>query len=96
MPLYEFECKCGYIFEEFRKLELYEQEIKCKQCGGLAQLVLKPLRVKMFKTQELHGVNIGKEYKPTIVRNKQDVVDAMNRFNDSEIASKQGKVTIAE
>ena len=97
MPLYEFECKCGAIFEKFLKLELFEKEIKCTNCGGLAQLNIKPVKSKVFRKQHLDGVctdNIN--YKPTVVGSKQEVVDAMNRFNDSEIASKQGKVVIAE
>lgn len=97
MPLYEFECKCGSIFEKFNKLEFFEKEVKCNQCGGFAQLNIKPVKSKVFQKQHLDGVcTDGLTYQPTIVGSKQEVVDAVNRFNDSEVASKEGKVVVVE
>ena len=94
MPLYEFECECGK-FTEFFKLKDFRRKITCK-CGREAKLIISPVKSKVFRTQHLHGVETGLEETAHIVRNKQDVIDARNRYNDSQIATKQGKVSIME
>lgn len=35
MPLYEYKCKCGFIFEDLKKMD--EDTASCKKCGGTAK-----------------------------------------------------------
>ena len=37
MPIFEFECKCGYGFEELRTSKETSEVSTCKQCGGIAE-----------------------------------------------------------
>jgi putative FmdB family regulatory protein len=38
MPVYEFECKCGELVEEFAKMGT--QSVTCPKCGGRAQKIM--------------------------------------------------------
>ena len=40
MPLYDFECECGWSDELILKLSEYSPTIKCPQCGGEAKQVI--------------------------------------------------------
>ena len=39
MPLYEFKCKCGFGFDEFKPIEERATH-SCPECGKVAQKVL--------------------------------------------------------
>jgi len=38
MPVYEFECKCGHLSEEFVKMGT--ESIACPKCGNIAQKIM--------------------------------------------------------
>lgn len=54
--------------------------------------------MKVFKSQFVGATTIDKDGNDVTpyVRNKQELTDAINRHNDSERASKTGRVAILE
>jgi putative FmdB family regulatory protein len=94
MPLYEFDCdNCKRQFDIFLKIKDYDKPQICELCdGSLTRLVSKP-KVKVFKAQHVHIVD--KNDKPTYVRNNSELKDAINRYNDSDLAI-SGKIAIGE
>jgi putative FmdB family regulatory protein len=40
MPVYEFECKCGKITEDFVKMGT--KSVTCPKCGGRAKKIISP------------------------------------------------------
>ena len=95
MPLYDFKCdKCGKKVEDVL-MPIYDnfgEEIKeyaCIKCGvKMRKLFPLAKAKKMFIPQQIDdGV---------FARNMSDVRDHIKRYNDSEQASKTGKIAILE
>lgn len=44
MPIYEYKCKCGKVFEALTLPARENEQIKCPECGGieLTKLISKP------------------------------------------------------
>jgi len=98
MPIYEYRCKrCKNIFEKIQNINVVRFE-KCPECGGrcsrilsTSQLVTKPsTQIQSFKPHEV--TDIGD--KPVFVKNRQELKDALARHNDSEEASRVGKLRV--
>jgi len=89
MPIYEFKCtKCGKVFERIMPVYSYRNSGAICDCGDVALRQISAHRVRSFNPQFVEDI----QDKPVYVRNKQELTDAVNKFNDSELASKQGKV----
>ena len=92
MPIYEYRCtKCKHQFEVYEKINSDGWQ-NCPKCKGIGIRVLSAPVVKSFNPQSIDDI----QDKPVYVKNKQEVTDAVNKFNDSELASKQGKVRVYE
>jgi len=92
MPIYEYKCtKCKHEFEVYEKVNDFSFH-SCPKCNGMTIRLLSAPVVKSFNPQSIDDI----QDKPVYVKNKQEVTDAVNKFNDSELASKQGKVRVYE
>jgi DNA-directed RNA polymerase subunit RPC12/RpoP len=80
------------ITDEIFSIHQDSEYIHCPECNGLAYKVFAPPVVKVFKTQVLEHIQ---DENPPIVRNRQDVTDAINRFNDTQFADQHGKAAVA-
>jgi putative FmdB family regulatory protein len=90
MPLYDFRCKtCDFEFE--RIMSVHDEYVKCPECNGLSFKAISKPNIKVFRPQFLE--HLQHENVP-YVRNRQEVTDAINRYNDGELASKQGKLSV--
>jgi putative FmdB family regulatory protein len=90
MPLYDFKCKsCDFGFEQVAKI--IDEYVYCPECDGLAFRQISKPNIHVFKAQVLE--NLQHENAP-YVRNRQELTDAINRYNDGELASKQGKAAV--
>jgi putative FmdB family regulatory protein len=62
MPLYEYECKCGMLFEEIAAIG--DKQKKCPDCGQMADKIPSAFSFKHGKTREqLRRNDDNKEYK---------------------------------
>jgi putative FmdB family regulatory protein len=99
MPLYEYECpECGATLEKYFKVEEYKTQIKCYCCNGSMERIISKTSVKIFRSQFVGATLTDKDGNDVqqYVRNKQDLGDAIKRYNDTERASKTGKIAILE
>ncbi len=99
MPIYEYECKsCGLIHEHYCNVSEFERERRCIFCEGIAKVILSLSSVHVFKPQVVGASLTGKDGEDInpFVHNKQELTDAINKYNDTERASKTGKVAILE
>lgn len=93
MPLYSFKCnKCDIITDEIFSIHENSEYIHCPECSSLAFKILTKPNIKVFKSQVLEHLQ---DTNPPLVRNQQDVTDAINRFNDTQFADQHGKAAVA-
>ena len=93
MPLFDFRCTaCNNVTEHYLPLQNTDDPISCKICGSPKQKMLPFTYCRNFEAQVV--TDIGD--KPVYVRNKQELTDAINRFNDSHLAHQHGKARIYE
>ena len=92
MPIYDYSCKnCGNVFERFAKIG--EKVGPCPLCSSEdITLVPSVFRAKAWNPQFVRDI----QDKPIFVRNRNELRDSINKFNDSELASIQGKVAVYE
>jgi putative FmdB family regulatory protein len=99
MPIYEYLCEnCGARQERFRKVSEYNNSVFCIHCGNKCKKLISKMNMKIFEPQVV-GATITDESGNDInqfVRNKSELVDAINRYNDTSRASKTGKVALYE
>jgi putative FmdB family regulatory protein len=96
MPIYEFECQvCKKKLELYLKVDECGQNLYCPECVQvkLTKIISKPI-VRSFKPQTLDIIDDNE--KPMHASNKQELTDAINRYNDSKWANKSGKVAVLE
>jgi len=92
MPLYEFKCRCcGLLFEKILKIDEFTDRFVCDECNDIAYLQISKSNFKVFESQYVRDIQ---DKDPPYVRNRQELTDAINRFNDTELASKQGKLAV--
>lgn len=99
MPLYEYECpKCGTTHNRIRAVEDCNAVTICPHCRCRMTKLFSVCSMKVFKSQFVGATTIDKDGNDVTpyVRNKQELTDAINRHNDSERASKTGRVAILE
>jgi len=99
MPLYEYKCeKCGLTHDRYCKIKESENQFICSFCGDFMRKVISPMNVRSFKPQFVGATLTDKDGGDVnqYVRNKQELTDAINRYNDTERASKTGRVAILE
>ena len=99
MPIYEFKCeKCGVIQDVYRKVVERDNDSICPRCENKQKRLISKLTTRVFEPQTV-GATLtdkdGNDINP-YVRNKQELTDAINKYNDTERASKTGKVAILE
>lgn len=88
MPLYEYKCNsCKHEFEQFGHVD--DKLTICPECGMTGTRQLSKPNVHVFVAQHVRDIQ---DSNPPYVRNRQELTDAVNRFNDTELASKQGKI----
>ena len=88
MPLYDYKCpSCDFVFERVGMID--EDRAKCPECDGLAKRQISRFNVHVFVSQHVRDIQ---DANPPYVRNRQELRDAVNRFNDTELASKQGRI----
>lgn len=91
VPIYEYKCiVCEHEFENIDAIDAKEPQ--CVDCGGDTYRMLSAHRPRSFDSQFVRDI----QNEPVYVRNKQELTDAVNRFNDGELADKQGKVRVYE
>jgi NAD-dependent SIR2 family protein deacetylase len=98
MPLFDFKCpECGYVMkDQYRNKSEMENCCfpHCDKCGTVTEV--------MFNTITSNCVNFEAQWirdisnRPVFVRNKSELNDAIAKFNDTELASKQGRVHVYE
>lgn len=63
MPLYDFRCKCGIEFDEFRKVDDRDRYLECPLCGGTMERFMAQRR-RAITTDDIPGglwvENLGK------------------------------------
>lgn len=99
MPLYDYVCReCGKIHVELHKINEWKSVRKCPFCGADSKQVLSPINISSFTPQTVDATLTDKEGNDVnqFVRNKQELTDAINKYNDTERASKTGKVAVLE
>jgi putative FmdB family regulatory protein len=90
MPIYEFKCiKCGRVQEYYLKPHEIKKKRRCDMCFGKLAQVFSVFTPKTYNEDCVRDL----QHEPVRIGRKQDITDAINRFNDSELASKQGKVS---
>ena len=93
MPLYSFYCKhCEITTDEIFSIHEESDYIHCPECSRLAFKIISKPNIKIFKTQILEHLQ---DSNAPLVRNQQDVTDAINRFNDTQFADQHGKAAVA-
>lgn len=91
MPLYDYKCdNCNSEFEVFGKPN--ELQVICPFCNSLTKhrLISKFGKIENFDPHFETDI----DDKPVFVRHRQDLKDAIAKFNDGEQASKTGKLTL--
>jgi len=94
MPIYEFQCGwCGRTAEKYMSVDEWKTEkISCPNCGRKANKVFSACRQREFTARYIRDI----QDKPVFVRNSAELRGEINRFNDSELAAKQGKISVYE
>jgi|SRR3972149_7497390 len=98
MPIYEYKCNdCGILFERFYSLKEYDRIQKfyvviCNKCKGEATQQISKTFGRVFKGQRLTMLSEEAPYAGSM----REVKDHINRYNDSELAQKQGRVALAD
>lgn len=90
MPLYDYDCEiCGSKEDNvFHSVSECGNERICPLCGEKMRRIIKAHHVRVFVPQ---FVDDG-----AYVRNKQELKDHINRYNDSHQAQKTGKIAVFE
>lgn len=99
MPLYEYLCEsCGKVHGELCKVSEWEKIKECPFCNGNSKQIISSVNISSFKSQIVGATLTDKDGNDVnqYVRNKGELTDAVNRYNDTERASKTGKVAILE
>lgn len=93
MPLFDFKCEvCNDVSEHYLPLSNTGDVIHCKTCGNRKHKMLPFTHCRNFEAQFVENI----DDKPVYVRNRQELKDAVNRFNDSHLAAQHGRVRIYE
>lgn len=63
MPIYNYKCKCGNIYEEIFDMSNIKKSIKCVNCGGIANLMPSSPALKVMgeKRKEMLRAMTGRE-----------------------------------
>jgi putative FmdB family regulatory protein len=98
MPIYEFECPgCKKRKETYSSVKERKLTTLCINCGLIMQPVFSLFVPKIFRRQTV-DVTITErssgDERLYSVGNKQELRDVVNRYNDTEQASKTGKVAV--
>ena len=93
MPMYEYECTlCGGIFEHIKPFgECYTVCVFCG-CARVKKLISAPAIIEKFDPYMETDIYD----KPIKIRTKQDLRDAVAKYNDGEWASKTGKLAVLD
>jgi putative FmdB family regulatory protein len=97
MPEYEYVWKkCGKTHSEFHRVSEWRGEGECPFCGANSKQIISTFNVSSFKSQVVVATLTDKDGSDVnqYVRNKRELKDAINRFNDTERASKTGRVAV--
>ena len=89
MPLYDFECECGWSDELILKLSEYSPTIRCPQCGGEAKQVilrghgasLREWPVWLGDNQEGKGIRNAIQSSRLVRLGKQAPIETRTQYN---------------
>jgi putative FmdB family regulatory protein len=62
MPIYEYRCANGHVFDVIQKMS-DEPLTECQECGAAAERVLHPVAIH-FKGSGFHNTDYGKKKAP--------------------------------
>jgi putative FmdB family regulatory protein len=99
MPIYEHECpNCGLKMEVYRNISECNDVIICTSCGSKCNKLISKMNVHVFESQVIGATLTDKDGNDVnqFVKNKSELTDAINRYNDTKRASMTGKVAILE
>jgi uncharacterized protein YcgI (DUF1989 family) len=65
--------------------------VTCPECNGTSEKIITRPTIHVFKDQILRDLQ---DANPPRVANRQQLKDAINRFNDSAFAAEHGKVAV--
>ena len=98
MPIYEFYCnKCKSTIGEFMKIEDHDRPQKCGHCGKKMKRIFSVHNVHNFIAQDLNVTITDRktgDEKILHAGSRQDLKDAINRYNDTPEAAKTGRVAV--
>lgn len=98
MPLFDFKCpECGHEhIDVYRNVSEMENCCFpfCDKCGNKTEVMYHRITTNCvnFEAQWVRDI----DDKPVFVRNRNELRDAIARHNDSELASKQGRLRTCE
>ena len=98
-PVYEFECEeCGLVQDKYCKVEERNESVICPLCGNIQKRILSKMSVRVFNPQVVSATLTDKDGNDVnqYVRNKRELTDAVNKYNDSMRASTTGKIAVLE
>lgn len=97
--LYEYECNwCGNNTEVIGSVDDYNKTVVCPSCRNVMKRIISPVSVRSFIPQTVGATITDKDGNDVnqFVRNKGELTDAINRYNDTERASKTGRVAVLD
>ena len=98
MPLFDFACEeCNVVlYDQYRNhSEMHVEAFPhCPKCGEKTKVMYQTVThsTRNFEAQWVRDI----DDKPVFVRNRSELRDAIERHNDTELASKQGRLRTYE
>jgi putative FmdB family regulatory protein len=80
MPIYEYKCTNGHVFDVIQKMS-DEPLAECQECGARAQRVLHPVAIH-FKGSGFHNTDYGKK--------KTGANGSSSESSSSDVSSPEG------
>ena len=83
----------------YAPMKEWNKKRKCDECGRTMKKLLSVHQARAFVEQDLNVALTDRktgDEKVLHARNRQDVKDAINRYNDTPEASKTGKISQVE
>ena len=100
MPIYEYFCKqCKITVGLYRPINECNKGAICGQCMKPMKKIFSAYAAVPFKSQDLNLTITDRrtgDEKILKAGNRQQLTDAINRYNDTPEASKTGKVAVLE
>ena len=100
MPIYEYHCnKCKRTVGMYAPIREYNKKRKCQECGKIMTKIYSIAHPRPFVEQLLNVTITDRktgDENMIVARKKQDITDAINKYNDTPEAAKTGKISQVE